>query len=80
MTRKNANPPTKSQQQHAQKVTHRRSDGRFKPAPTKPLPATITEEGKRIRQEAAAQGKPKPAELDQDAGSGFNRDRSDIQQ
>ena len=60
MKRKNATPPTTSQQQHAQKVTHRAAGGQFKPAPHK-------------------QQKPQPAELEQDAGSGFNADRSQIQ-
>ena len=61
MTRKsNAAPPSKAQQQHANKVTHRATSGKFKPPPHKSTP--------------------KPAELDQDSGGGYNSDRSEIQQ
>lgn len=67
MTRKKTvAPPSQAQQQHAQKITHRAAGGKFKPAPHQEPPLF--------------RRKPKPAELDQDAGAGYNPDRSDIQQ
>ena len=66
MKRTNATPPTKAQQQHAAKITHRAASGKFKPAPHQEPPLY--------------RRKPKPAELDQDAGGGYNIDRSQIQE
>ncbi len=61
-----AKPPTKEQQTHAQRITHRDVTGKFKPAPHQ-------------QPKLYERKKPIQPELDQDSGSGFRPDHSNIQ-
>lgn len=55
------------QQRHAQKITHRQADGRFKSAPATTAPRV-------------SEKKLQPAELDQDAGARYDSTERDFPQ